>query len=123
MAGLAFMVQGADAFHAFRFGGPDGESALWELVQVAGDAVTPLESGEASEPWDSRVPYEVTITSTAPDVYHFKVLNQESSATVVDTTVTQPGLPDSGFAGPYYQQSSGQYLFDDFSAESPVATR
>lgn len=38
----------------------------------------------------------------------------------MDTAVSEPDLPDTGFAGPYYFQDSGQYLFDDFSASSPI---
>lgn len=121
--GLAFLIQDADSYRAFRIGGISGENTEWELIENDGGAVTVLQVGQAAAPFNSETPYEITVTSSKKDTLTFKVTDLNTSETVVDTTITQPGLPDTGFAGPYYFQDSGQYLFDDFAAASPVTTR
>jgi hypothetical protein len=118
--GIAFFVQNADSFLTFDLQSNGNE---WQVRQFDNGTETTVTSGTLSSGvFDyTSSDYTVTVASTAADNFDLTVVEDATSTTVVSTSFTDSTLAfNSGFAGFYYDQNSGQHRWDDISVSSPI---
>lgn len=117
--GIAFFVQDADSFLTFDI---QENSNGWKVRQFDDGTETLVTSGSSSGTIDlSTSDYTLTVASTAADNFDLTIVEEATSTTVVSTSFTDSSLAfNSGFAGLYHDNPTGQWTWDDISVSSPI---